>query len=259
MATVVDGNINSYTQSGYTFRWDTRVIYEVTSETDTDVTYSVRVQIYHINTDATKRVALNSGVTASLTIAGQVVETFRSTSSHTLYAGEANAWTVITKSVTIHKTHVQHYESLSATATLTNWGKGTSTYTNANALLVNAAPYTVTYNSNGGSGVIASQKKYVGTALTLSDGAGLTRQRYKLTGWNTAADGSGTHYELSGQYTTEADVTLYAEWTLDSIPFRVKINGAWKTGILKTKVNGAWVTPHAGYIKVNGQWKEITI
>ena len=40
-----------------------------------------------------------------------------------------------------------------------------------------------------------------------------TRTSYTFSGWNTAADGSGTGYADSASYTASADVTLYAQWT----------------------------------------------
>lgn len=39
------------------------------------------------------------------------------------------------------------------------------------------------------------------------------RAGYNLTGWNTAADGSGTNYPAGSQYNLTQAVTLYAQWT----------------------------------------------
>ena len=39
-----------------------------------------------------------------------------------------------------------------------------------------------------------------------------TRQGYTFTGWNTAADGSGTSYAEGDSLIVNADVTLYAQW-----------------------------------------------
>src|SRR5699024_10520410 len=46
---------------------------------------------------------------------------------------------------------------------------------------------------------------------------GFTRTGYAFTGWNTAADGSGTSYADAADYTVtpatgDATVTLYAQW-----------------------------------------------
>jgi uncharacterized repeat protein (TIGR02543 family) len=53
-----------------------------------------------------------------------------------------------------------------------------------------------------------------GTALTLATNSGnLVKTGSTFAGWNTAANGSGTAYAVSASYTTEATVTLYAQWT----------------------------------------------
>lgn len=76
------------------------------------------------------------------------------------------------------------------------------------------ASYNVAYNANGGSGSVATQKKYYGQPLTLQK-SGYTRKNYSLRGWNTAANGSGTAYSLGASYTNNAAATLYAQWKLE--------------------------------------------
>ena len=39
-----------------------------------------------------------------------------------------------------------------------------------------------------------------------------TRTGYRFTGWNTAADGSGTAYDDKARFTPPEDITLYAQW-----------------------------------------------
>lgn len=75
-----------------------------------------------------------------------------------------------------------------------------------------AAEYTVSYNANGGDGAPSAQTKDGGIDLTLSSTVP-TRDGYTFTGWNTAADGSGTDYAAGATYSANADVTLYAQWT----------------------------------------------
>ena len=76
--------------------------------------------------------------------------------------------------------------------------------------------YTVTYNANGADSgsVPADQTKTHGTDLTLADNTGsLDVAGYQtFAGWNTASDGTGTSYAEGATYTTDADLTLYAEW-----------------------------------------------
>jgi uncharacterized repeat protein (TIGR02543 family) len=76
--------------------------------------------------------------------------------------------------------------------------------------------YAVTYDANAPTDgtAPAAQTKTPGIALTLAANTGsLTRTGYTFAGWNTAADGSGTSYAVGASYTTDAALTLYAEWT----------------------------------------------
>ena len=80
-----------------------------------------------------------------------------------------------------------------------------------------SAPYTVTYNANGGSGAPAAQKKHHGIDLTLSSNVPVNGD-YGLVCWNTASNGGGISYQPGDTYTTDADVTLYAIWTATGFP-----------------------------------------
>lgn len=86
--------------------------------------------------------------------------------------------------------------------------------------------YTVKYDSNGGTGTVASQSCTYDTAFNLQSSS-LTRSGYIFTGWNTEANGSGTSYS-EGQsvsnltLTNGGTVTLYAQWIADT--FTQKLN-----------------------------------
>lgn len=69
---------------------------------------------------------------------------------------------------------------------------------------------TVTFDANGGTGTMADQTASTATALITNT---FTRAGYTFTGWNTAADGSGTAYADRASYPFSADATLYAQWT----------------------------------------------
>ena len=90
--------------------------------------------------------------------------------------------------------------------------------------------FTVSYDANGGVEAPEDQIKTEGTDLTLSDGIpvkdyvitydltdGSTENEEKTVNcsfinWNSASDGSGTAYAPGGEYSDDADVTLYAQW-----------------------------------------------
>ena len=78
-----------------------------------------------------------------------------------------------------------------------------------------AATYTVTFNANGGTGTMTAQTFTAGTAQNLTANA-FTRTGYTFSGWNTAANGSGTSYANAASYTATGNVTLYAQWTANA-------------------------------------------
>lgn len=84
--------------------------------------------------------------------------------------------------------------------------------------------YTISYNANGGSGAPSAQTKTHGTNLTLSSTAP-TRTGYTFAGWNTKSDGSGTSYAAGASFTTNADTTLYAKWTVHVLTVKYNANG----------------------------------
>jgi uncharacterized repeat protein (TIGR02543 family) len=86
------------------------------------------------------------------------------------------------------------------------------------------ASYVITYNANGGSGGPSEQAKTYNVNLTLSSSTP-TRTGYTFTGWNTAANGSGTSYAAGGTYTANSAVTLYAQWVKSAVPLYVNDNG----------------------------------
>jgi uncharacterized repeat protein (TIGR02543 family) len=108
--------------------------------------------------------------------------------------------------------------------------------------------YIVSYDANGAdSGTIPSnQIKIQDVALTLSENTGnLAKTGETFVGWNTASDGSGTSYSEGASYTTNADVTLFAEWTaLPTYNITYDANGADSGSVPsdQTKIQGIDLT-----------------
>ena len=103
--------------------------------------------------------------------------------------------------------------------------------------------YTITFNANGGEGSMEPQSFEVGVDTALNTNA-FTRENYKFTGWNTAADGSGATYADEGAiFELTGDMTLYAQWQIWSGWF-TDVNGKqyYKDGELQktgwTVING---------------------
>jgi uncharacterized repeat protein (TIGR02543 family) len=75
--------------------------------------------------------------------------------------------------------------------------------------------FIVTFDANGGSGSMTNEANNVPAALTTNT---FIRTGYTFSGWNTAADGSGTSYADGATYDFSANVTLYAQWAAVSTP-----------------------------------------
>jgi uncharacterized repeat protein (TIGR02543 family) len=84
-------------------------------------------------------------------------------------------------------------------------------------ILVTSTPAgsTVTFDANGGTGTMANQTASVSTPLTAN---AFTRAGFTFSGWNTAANGSGTAYADGANFPFTANATLYAQWTLITTP-----------------------------------------
>lgn len=78
----------------------------------------------------------------------------------------------------------------------------------------------VTYHANGGAGShIGPDIGPCETDTVLSpEDAGISREGYVFTGWNTEPDGSGTPYAPGDIITLAGDMTLYAQWKPDEKP-----------------------------------------
>lgn len=72
--------------------------------------------------------------------------------------------------------------------------------------------YTITYNNNGGGGTISAEYKDHGATVTLNNGNNFSKTGYTLNRWDTNTGGDGTSYALSGNYSANSNVTLYAIW-----------------------------------------------
>ena len=81
----------------------------------------------------------------------------------------------------------------------------------------NPGTVTINFDGNGSTGgSTASQQIAAGNTASLNAN-GFTRTGYVFTGWNTAADGSGTSYADGADYavtpaTGDVTITLYAQW-----------------------------------------------
>ena len=84
--------------------------------------------------------------------------------------------------------------------------------------------YTVTFDSNSGTGTMNDQiiSYNVSTPLTLNE---FEKIGYTFTGWNTSTDGNGTPYTNGQDVTNIGNITLYAQWQIDTYSIGYILDG----------------------------------
>ena len=151
---------------------------------------------------------MNTGSKGTFSTFGHIYVSSSSTSTFTWYLAASQITTV------------------SSNATYT-YGAGNGT------LVAQWAPnrYTVTYNSNKGSGSMSPDTVTYNTAYKTKKNT-FTRTGYTFNGWNEKADGTGTAWSLASSGVYEAnktwtwtythDITLYAQWKANSYTYNIK-------------------------------------
>ena len=116
---------------------------------------------------------------------------------------------------------------------------------------------TLTYDPQGGTGEPGDQTGDAASDVTVSTTAP-TRSGYTFTGWNTAADGSGTSYAGNDSYTlpNSGTDTLYAQWTENTSTIAYDANGGTGDPADQTCTSGSvtlssTVPTRSGYTFVN--------
>lgn len=103
--------------------------------------------------------------------------------------------------------------------------------------------YTITYKSNySGGAADQTQTKTHGTAVTLKAASTFTRAGYTFSKWNTASGGGGTNYSAGASYSTNANLTLYAQWTVNTYTVSYNANGGSGAPASQTKTYGVNLT-----------------
>jgi len=156
-----------------------------------------------------------------------VVLGFDATSGGNLIVASSTALTSGTfslsapNSITIRRVEIRSISNDILSTTTGTW----SSSTNIGAS-ISICSYTVTYNSNGGSGTMSNQTASTATNLTSNT---FTRSGYTFSGWNTASNGSGIAYANGVSYNFAADLTLYAQWSANINTITFDANGGTGT------------------------------
>ena len=86
----------------------------------------------------------------------------------------------------------------------------------------------VYFNANGGTGSMATQEVVHGTSFTTPSN-GFSRAGYTFAGWNEKSDGTGTSWTdwigKAWTWTYTNDITLYAQWRVNSYTIAYNANG----------------------------------
>jgi len=105
--------------------------------------------------------------------------------------------------------------------------------------------YTVTYNANGGSVSPTSAPVNAGSSVTLPTP---TRSGYAFNGWYTASSGGTKVGNAGASYTPSRNVTLYAQWTVNSTYTTlivgnnsININGAYDYRTFTPSESGEYI------------------
>ena len=102
--------------------------------------------------------------------------------------------------------------------------------------------FTVTYNVNSGGGTAPTTQQQSGpnASITISTYTG-TRSGFRLSGWNTQANGLGTDYAAGATITPTDNLVLYAKW-LSTITYDGNTNSGGSVPNSTTAVSSAAVT-----------------
>ena len=98
--------------------------------------------------------------------------------------------------------------------------------------------YTITFNANGGSGNMASQKVNANIQTKINENI-FKRDNHTFIGWNTQANGSGTKYNNNGNISITNNVTLYAQWqknTTEAKKYTITFNANGGSGNMTSQI-----------------------
>ena len=193
---------NTFTKTGYTFAgWNTSADGLGTSYTDA-VSYSFASSVtlyakWTINTYAVTFDNNTGSGTMSDQSANYNISTALTTNTFTKTGYTFSGWNSAANGSGTSYVDGANYDF---TANMTLYAQWT------------IVQHTVSFNANTGSGSMSSQTENYNRLTSLKMNA-FTKTGYTFSGWNTAANGSGTSYVNGASYNFTADMTLYAQWT----------------------------------------------
>ena len=230
------GTYNTWSGAGWKFR--AFLAYEVITNNDT--TYTIRLN-GGAQVDLSNEIGVN-GIATTIAGTGQTSKSatinYRNPAStdsarrQTAFSNFTWTWTKGTSSA-----------SKTITCTISKSGYLSASTATLNITVPAKTSYTVAYNKNttdSVSNMPSNQTKWYGTTLTLASNKP-TRTGYTFKGWATSASGA-VAYQPSGSYTTNAAITLYAVWQINTWTISYNANGGIGSISNQTKTYGQNLT-----------------
>ena len=199
-------NVNGFSRTGYNFLgWNTSNSANTAQYLDLqNYSFNADLSLYAIWVlEAPNTITFNGNNSSSGSMANQVASSRTLLGSNTF---ERTGYTFLNWNTAANGTGVSYSSSY-----VYNFAQSTTLYA------IWGQDFTVSYSGNTETSGTApeSQSSYAGgPALALANNTGgLAKAGFVLSGWNTAADGSGTSYALGqSKVTLASGVTLYAQW-----------------------------------------------
>lgn len=118
-------------------------------------------------------------------------------------------------------------------AASSNFTIGTSSVVLYAKWIINS--HNVSYDGNGSTGgsapATSTSYNYGATVTVLGNTGSYVKTGYSFTGWNTAANGSGSSYSATNTFSLpDSNVTLYAQWSLNSYAISYLAGGGGGSG-----------------------------
>ena len=120
-----------------------------------------------------------------------------------------------------------------------NWGVDTPK--SATVTISESAPYSITYNANGGSGAPSSQAVFATYSYSLS-ATSPTRTGYTFKGWATSSSATTAQYQPSASVTISGNLALYAVWKINTWTVSYNANGHGTAPASQTKTYNVSLT-----------------
>ena len=232
---------------------DTAPTFSVTSAIGTRTINSTKAVLHCSNMGSSTRIYYwfrlydsTAGIVLSGPVKLLVYDKYSGSETVTLAAGSKSI--TAPASTTTHTIYIQY-------------GKGTNSSTREPSSWSNKATYTVSVPGKQNYSIVYYD--YKGSTFYSTTGVEASNHTVYNPGtsirgfdhWNTNSSDTGTSYAPGATRYVNGNLYFYAIGNPVPIIY-IKVDGAWKEGILKIKYNGVWKDADTFYIKTNDSWKE---